>query len=291
MAELPYLLDARDQHGVRAWAIDQLDDPYARLVLTHLHEMALAEKSGRQFREQIEGPLNRLAEFIRSEAVRLAVGIYDVRIDFRQALEEGHLVLANLEPGPRLAPSEGAQLGKLIVRATLEAAKLRRSFEQQVFLHVDECHNFLSRDFPDALTACRKLSLGIAAYMQYPAQADAVGEHILPGLVNSTTTRIIGKQNSITGAEPIVPDVARLSLEMPVRASVRPTVVGHRIRRFRSRSDAEHHADAEGVALSESQAQARSTTVGESVSSGTVRGESIGTADSAGHGIADPLQT
>ncbi|MGE4053287.1 MAG: hypothetical protein AB7F99_00695 [Vicinamibacterales bacterium] len=287
MAELVYLIDPLDAHGLRAWAIEQLADPYARLVLADLHEMARAEKGSRQFREQVEGPLNRLSEFLRSEALRTAVGLYDVHLDFRQALEEGHLVLTNLEPGPRLSPAEGMQLGKLIVRATLDAAKQRRCFREQVFLHVDECHNYLTRDFPDALTACRKLGLGISAYMQYAAQADAVGEHILPGLVNSTTTRILGKQNSISSAETIVPDVVTLPLELPVQASVRPVVVGHRIRDFASRSQAHHHGRSHGVATSSMEARGRAVSVGESQSSGHVRGRSVGTSDSESRGRTD----
>jgi len=52
-----------------------------------------------RFRDEVVGPLNRLAEFTSAPAIRRIVGQRHNTIDLREALDQGHIILVNLSGG------------------------------------------------------------------------------------------------------------------------------------------------------------------------------------------------
>ena len=116
LAEARLLFDPEDRHGVRAWVIEHTLNESAREELEWLHEIA-AEPRGRQdFRQEIMAPRNRIAKLTRDDAIRAMVGQQERTIDFRAALDDGHIILANLSPGPRAGDKAMQLLGRLLTR-------------------------------------------------------------------------------------------------------------------------------------------------------------------------------
>jgi hypothetical protein len=74
LAEAPFLLDRRDRHGLRAFAIENVTDRYTRDELQRLHELSLDDRRRHDFDLEIVGPVNRLARFLRPTAIRAMIG-------------------------------------------------------------------------------------------------------------------------------------------------------------------------------------------------------------------------
>jgi hypothetical protein len=99
LAEAPFLLDRRDRHGLRAFAIENVTDRYTRDELQRLHELSPGDRRRHDFDLEIVGPVNRLARFLRPTAIRAMIGQTERIFDFRDALDGGHVVLCNLCSG------------------------------------------------------------------------------------------------------------------------------------------------------------------------------------------------
>jgi hypothetical protein len=86
--------------------------------------------------------------------VRAIVGQTDRLIDLREALDEGHIILANLSGGERVYEQGADLLGRLLTRFIFFHARRRRKPDVPYFLVLDECHRYLSGDLPNLLGAC-----------------------------------------------------------------------------------------------------------------------------------------
>ena len=92
------------------------------------------------------GPRNRLSKLTRNQAVKLAVSQDVNGIDFRAALDEGHIILANLSPGPLADDKAVEMLGRLLTRSIFFHTVRRRRPDRAFFLYLDECQIYLSGD-------------------------------------------------------------------------------------------------------------------------------------------------
>jgi hypothetical protein len=63
LAEADLLFAHRDTLGVRELMIARLTERYALKVFSDLDELAKVDRTGMRFRDEVVGPLNRLAEF------------------------------------------------------------------------------------------------------------------------------------------------------------------------------------------------------------------------------------
>jgi hypothetical protein len=111
------LFDPNDRAGIRRWAIENLTDEEAREEFQWLHEIATEPRGRQDFRVEVMGPRNRLGKLTRTESVRLVLGLRTPAINFREALDEGHIILANLSGGPRASDMSCELLGRLLTRA------------------------------------------------------------------------------------------------------------------------------------------------------------------------------
>jgi hypothetical protein len=99
LAEARLLFHPDDPHGIRAWAIGNVTDPETREELEWLHDIAREPRGRQDFRVEVTGPRNRLAKLTRNASIRTMIGQQECALDFRAALDEGHIILANLSPG------------------------------------------------------------------------------------------------------------------------------------------------------------------------------------------------
>src|SRR5262249_26487030 len=116
LSETELIFDHHDALGVRALVLEKLKDRYARNVLLDLDQLAKADRTGLRFRDEIVGPINRLAEFVSSSAIRRIIGQREKTIDLQRALDEGHIILVNLSGGDAASEADTELLGRLLTR-------------------------------------------------------------------------------------------------------------------------------------------------------------------------------
>src|SRR5262249_16234600 len=63
LAEADLLYDPHDTNGVRRLVLSKVKDRYARNVIADLHQVSEGD-SKRDFRAEVIGPMNRMAEFV-----------------------------------------------------------------------------------------------------------------------------------------------------------------------------------------------------------------------------------
>src|SRR5262249_39182560 len=143
LAEARFFFDPYDRRGIRAWAIQKLKNQEACEELQWLHDIAAEPRGQQDFRLEVTGPRNRLSKLTRTDAIRIMIGQKDQTLDFRAALDEGHIVLANLSPGPRASDKAVQLLGRLLTRMLFFHAVRREHPERPFFFYLDECQLYL----------------------------------------------------------------------------------------------------------------------------------------------------
>jgi hypothetical protein len=273
LAEAELLFDPHDIQGVRAWAIAEVKDRYARRVLSELHQMSLAERSKREFRAEIVGPINRIAEFVSAPAIRTIIGQTARTISMRAALDEGHIILANLAPGKRVHDDDAELLGRLLGASVFSSAKRRHRPDRPFWFYLDECQRYLSGEIADILAEVRKYGVGVILSHQWLGQLEDAGESVLSAVLNGPNLKAVFRLKDPTEAGMLAETVIPFDLETPVKTLIKPTVVGHTQRVFRNWNTSEHEATgravSESAAVSISQGAAEGITESEAFSEGS----------------------
>jgi hypothetical protein len=281
LSEAELLFDQADRRGVRAMALAELRDRYARNVLADLDMLARGDRTGLRFRDEVVGPLNRLAEFLSAPAIRLAVGQRENTIDLRACLDDGHIILVNLSGGDAVHDADTELLGRLLTRFLFFHAKRRRT-NKPFWFYLDECQRYLSGDIPSLLAEARKFAVGVILSHQWQSQLGDAESQTLAAVHNATNLKAAFRIKHPKEAKEIAEAVMPLSLETPVAALIKPAVVGHRRTTFRSRARAESETFSTATALSVSEM----TSEGFTESHGDSVGDAIGSMEVMGDGSA-----
>ncbi len=274
LAEADLLYDPFDAHGVRQLVLSKIKDRYARNVIGELHQLGDIDRTKQSFRAEVIGPMNRLAEFVSNEAIRTIIGQTKRILDIRAVLDEGHIILANLGAGDYVEAADAELLGRLLTRMFFFHAKNRtRKPIRPYWLYLDECQLYLSGDIQKMLAECRKYGLGVVLSHQYLRQLGEPEEELRAAVRNSTKLKAVFNVADHIDAEELAQAVMTLNLEQPVQASVRPTVVGHRVTKLgtESVSEQESTTDMRSFTKGESESETRSYAEGvsEMVAEGT----------------------
>jgi len=278
LSEAILLFDHRDVHGVRALAIEKLTDRYARAVLGDLNQLAQSDRTGLRFRDEVVGPMNRLAEFVSAPAIRRIIGQRDNVIDLQAAMDEGHIVLVNLSGGDAVNDADAELLGRLLTRFLFFHAKRRKS-KKPFWFYLDECQRYLSGDVPNLLAEARKFCVGVTLSHQWQSQLSKDDEEILAAVHNATNLKVAFRIKHPKEAKEIAEAIIPLDLEMPVKTLIKPTVVGHRRAWFDNWSKAEHESYSRSVS--------RSVSHSESDTEGDSHADMVG--ESAGWSVSNAI--
>lgn len=236
LAEARLLFDPADIDGVREYVLGEVRDEYAREELLWLHTMGGDRAGIRDLRVEVTGPRNRLGKLVRLEALRAVVGQTERVIDLRQALDDGHIILANLSGGARSYEKGSDILGRLLLRFLLFHAKRRQRPHVPYFVYLDECQRYLSGDVPTLLAEVRKQGIGLVLAHQWQSQLAAVDEEILSAVRSGTNVKVVFRVKDQREAADLAEMVMPLNLEEPVKALVKETAVGHEVRRMHNAS-------------------------------------------------------
>jgi hypothetical protein len=286
LCEAELLYDPYDEHGVRAWALNNVRDRYARNVLRSLHQ--LAADSIRDFRIEVVGPTNRLAEFVRAEAIRTILGQTERMLDMREVLDEGHILLVNLAGGERVYEQDAALLGRLLTRCLLFHATRRRNPQRPFFVYLDECHRYLSGDLENILAEVRKYGVGMVLSHQWLEQLKAESPNMLAAVRNATNLKAIFRLRDQVDAEDLAAMAVPLDLERPVEALIRPTVVGNQRVWLQSESASQQHSRSDIRSLTDGKNYTEAETHADTVAETFAEGEStaLSVSESSGKGTS-----
>ena len=288
LAEAELLFDHRDVHGIRALMLNKIEDRYARSVIGDLHRLADGDRTGQRFRDEVVGPINRLAEFVSAPSIRRIIGQRDRVIDLRQALDEGHIILVNLSGGNAVSDADTELLGRLLTRFLFFHAK-RRKGKQPFWFYLDECQRYLSGDVPSLLAEARKFRIGVTLSHQWQTQLGSDDDQMLAAVQNATNLKVSFRIKHPKEAKEIAEAIIPIDLEIPVQALVKPTVVGHIRTTFGNWSSSAAESFGNSTATSDSTTSSESEGASETTTQS--RGGSRSVSSSAGESYTVPYIT
>lgn len=143
---------------------------------------------------QIGGIQRRSAIIESREKIRCIVSAQENAINWRQAMDKGQIVLANLQhPSSRVSRLVGILLVDQLKRAALCRPEGLRDF----FFIVDEFAQFTSDDFLDALKRFRKRNVHVVLAAQDLADLmTEEGDRLLQSAKNNTSLQVVFHMNN-----------------------------------------------------------------------------------------------
>ena len=300
LADAELFLDPYDRAGVRARAIERITNPYAKEGMQQLHFIS-EDRNKRDFRAEVVGPCNRLAEFLSCDAVRMMLGIVDEpgkprrTLDVLHGMNQGHVYLVNLQHGRAISEANAALVGALLFRYVFLLAS-RRSNLEPFLIVADEFQKIASGDLPNLLAEARKFKVGCVLSHQYLAQLGQPDDILYQAPLHCVGTEVVFQMMDPPEAQVMAERVLPLNLERPLQASIRKTVTGHRrvqlASRSRTDSDAitESEAETEGAMDARTEMESHSEAVGEISTAMSGTGSFDGVADSSGMVLSPQAQ-
>jgi Type IV secretion-system coupling protein DNA-binding domain len=185
LADALLLLEAERGQELRSMLELAIDDPIAAQSLRELTLMR-----HREFTEMTESTLNRLTAFLAPPTVRRIVS-QQTGIDFLKCMNDGDIVLLNLNPGHTMSEQNARLLGTLFVNALFANARMRGTGKRPFYLIVDEAYRYLTEDVEKILDEGRKFGLHLILAHQRIGQLEAAGENILSAVMGMARTKIV----------------------------------------------------------------------------------------------------
>jgi hypothetical protein len=303
LADAAHLLDyeARD---FRQELIDTIEHPQAKQDLEHINRLSRDRYGLADFNATVLGPTNRVVEFLACEAMRLMFSTTrakdDRTIDILDIINRGHVLLVDLQHGARVDEAATDLLGKIILRYFFMLMTHRKPYvlpgttEEKYhpfYLYVDEAHRYMTEDVGSLLFEARKYRIGLTLAHQFLAQLGKPGEKLYDAVRNSTETKVVFRVKSPEEAQALAYDVLPLSLELPVRASVRPTQIGSVIGTLKNETYSVHEGEGESEAVHAAEGISRGRTELQTWASALSRATGIstgsGSASSFGRGFSE----
>ena len=150
-----------------------------------------------QFRGEALAPIqNKLGAFLTVPLVRNIIGQEENKIDFREVMDKGKILLVNLAQG-RIGEDVSSFLGSLVITKMQLAAMSRidtsENERKDFYLYVDEFQEFVaSETFEGILSGARKYRLCLTLSHQYIGQLDEQVKKAVFGNVGSIVVFPVG---------------------------------------------------------------------------------------------------
>lgn len=146
---------------------------------------------------------SKFDNFISNDYLRPIIGQPKSSFDFRQAMDEGKILLVNLSKG-KIGDISSSLLGMVIVGKILKAALSRVDIDEKsrkdFYLYIDEFQNYSTDSIGVILSEARKYRLDLIIAHQFVAQLkDTIREAVFGNVGNMITFRI-----GVTDAESLV---------------------------------------------------------------------------------------
>lgn len=142
----------------------------------------------------IEGAANRLRKFLRNDLIRNIIGQQQSALNFHQAMDEGKIVLVNLNGGQEISHENTKLMGIMIVNEIFRCAKLRDPRDSKAkpfYFYIDEFAQFVTRDIARALEEARKFKLYMILAHQHLAQLKKEDEYLYASVMTNCKTKVV----------------------------------------------------------------------------------------------------
>jgi hypothetical protein len=118
---------------------------------------------------------NKVGQFISNPLIRNIIGQTKSKIDMREIMDEGKILIANLSKG-KIGEDNSRLLGALLITnlqlAAMSRVDILEEKRRDFFLYVDEFQNFATEAFVNILSEARKYRLSLVLANQYIAQLE-----------------------------------------------------------------------------------------------------------------------
>jgi hypothetical protein len=174
-----------------------------------------ALKNLQDFWGHIESTENRLLfRFLEPTQVRRVMGLNTNNIDFEDIIENGKILLVNLQPKKnRLSHQNARLIGTLLLSELWEIARERQQgpggkAPSPFFLIIDEFQLFLTPDIPDMLDQAAKYGIHLFLFHQHLSQLKQLDEQAYGAMTNARIKLVfggLGRQDARIMAEEMFP--------------------------------------------------------------------------------------
>ncbi len=151
--------------------LPKVKDPMVRRYWTD----QIAQTSDFHKSEVLDYIVSKFGRFITNTMMRNIIGQSKSAFNFRQAMDEGKILIVNLAKGT-IGEENSAFLGLVLIPKILMAAMSRQnvpeSQRRDFYLYVDEFQNFATQDFAVILSEARKYHLNLTVANQFISQMD-----------------------------------------------------------------------------------------------------------------------
>lgn len=129
-----------------------------------------------RFREEAIAPIqNKVGQFISAPLIRNIIGQVSSKINMREIMDEGKILIMNLSKG-KVGEDPSRLLGALLITKLQLAAMSRVDIPEEkrkdFYLYVDEFQNFATEAFSSILSEARKYRLSLILAHQYITQME-----------------------------------------------------------------------------------------------------------------------
>ncbi len=158
--------------------------------------------------EAITPLLNKMGQFVATNMIRNIVGQPENKIDFRQIMDEGKILLMKVSKGI-LGEENAGLMGAMAVTKIYQAAMARADTpeeeRQDFYFYVDEFHNFATDTFDEILSEARKYRLNITLAHQFMGQLSERIRTTVFGNIGSIISFRVGAEDADILAEEYSP--------------------------------------------------------------------------------------
>ncbi len=171
--------------------LPKVSDPMVRRYWTD----QIAQTSDFHKSEVLDYIVSKFGRFVTDAAMRNIIGQSRSAFDFRQAMDEGKILLINLAKG-KIGEENSSFLGLVLVPKLLIAAMSRQDVSEDnrrdFYLYVDEFQNFATPDFAQILSEARKYRLNLTVANQFIGQMEEEVKNAVFGNVGTLVSFRVG---------------------------------------------------------------------------------------------------
>lgn len=179
----------------RRTVMEKVTDP----IVKSFWEKEFARYHARFAVEAIAPIQNKVGQFISNPLIRNIIGQKESKIDIREIMDEGKILLANLSKG-LVGEDNSSLLGALLITkiqlAAMSRVEVPEEERRDFYLYVDEFQNFSTESFATIFAEARKYRLDLILAHQYIAQLnDSVRDSIF-GNIGSLVAFRLGPEDA-----------------------------------------------------------------------------------------------
>ncbi len=256
----------------------------SEMVLDDWHTF---EKSNvNQKQNLIEGAANRLRKFLRNDIIRNIIGQKNCSLNFETIMDEGKVVLINLNGKGRISHDNAKLLGILIVNEIFRCAKMRDPRDpnkKPFFFYIDEFANFITRDIARSLEETRKFGLFLTLAHQHLSQLQTEDEYLYGSVMTNCKNKIVFGGLSHEDAELMMREVSTGFIDlMKVKDERWNTKERHQLELRTTRNQSTGNTSGSSWSKTIGKTFGRTYTEGDSISEGYSSGQSSTTGSTSG---------